>query len=71
MFLLTRISSTFVNPIGMGNAGWKYLLMYVCWLAFEIVCVYFLFPETKGRTLEELTFCKLLVHLNESCVYHL
>jgi hypothetical protein len=47
----------FVNPIGIGNAGWKYYLSYVIWLAFEIVFVYFLFPETSGRTLEELAFC--------------
>ena len=30
--------------------------MYCVWIAFEIVCIYFLWPETKGRTLEELTF---------------
>ncbi|KAI5364778.1 Putative major facilitator, sugar transporter, major facilitator superfamily [Septoria linicola] len=48
--------STFVNPIGLKNATWKYLIMYCVWLAFEIVCIYFLWPETYGRTLEELTF---------------
>ncbi|KAJ7852248.1 hexose transporter [Mycena leptocephala] len=31
-------------------------ISYVVWLAFEIVFVYFLFPETAGRTLEELAF---------------
>ena len=51
-----RSCSTFVNPIGLANAGWKYLIMYCVWIAFEIVCIYFLWPETKGRTLEELTF---------------
>lgn len=51
-------NSIFVNPIGLGNAGWKYLISYIVWLAFEITCVYFLWPETFGRTLEELTFCK-------------
>jgi hypothetical protein len=30
----------------------------VVWLAFEIVFIYFVFPETYGKTLEELTFCK-------------
>lgn len=29
---------------------------YVCWIAFEVVVVWFLFPETAGRTLEELAF---------------
>ena len=50
--------TTFVNPIGLDNVGWKYLISYCCWLAFEIVFVYFMFPETFGRTLEELAFCK-------------
>lgn len=29
---------------------------YVCFLVFEIICIYFLWPETSGRTLEELAF---------------
>jgi len=46
----------FVNPIGIANAGWKYYTSYCCFLAFEVCFVYFLFPETQGRTLEELAF---------------
>ncbi|KAF5371170.1 hypothetical protein D9758_004279 [Tetrapyrgos nigripes] len=46
----------FVNPIGINNAGWKYYISYVVWLAFEVIFVYFLFPETANRTLEELAF---------------
>lgn len=30
---------------------------YVVWLGFEVGFVYFLFPETAHRTLEELAFC--------------
>lgn len=30
--------------------------MYVIWLCFEIVFIYFFFPETYGKTLEELHF---------------
>lgn len=33
--------------------------MYCCWLAFEVVFIYLFFPETSGRTLEELSFRKL------------
>lgn len=55
--------NTFVNPIGLKNATWKYLISYCVWLAFEIVCIYFLWPETSGRTLEELTFCKCSVSM--------
>lgn len=50
--------STFVNPIGMDNAGWKYLIMYDVMIVIEIITIYFFYPETQGRTLEELAFCK-------------
>ncbi|KAG5723414.1 hypothetical protein E4T56_gene2261 [Termitomyces sp. T112] len=46
----------FINPIGIANAGWKYYISYCIFLLFEVFFVYFLFPETHGRTLEELTF---------------
>ncbi|KAI0521698.1 guanine deaminase [Xylaria bambusicola] len=53
---LANFFTTFVNPIGLENAGWRYLISYVVFLAYEIVFVYFMFPETFGRTLEELAF---------------
>ncbi|KAJ1300931.1 hypothetical protein OPQ81_003357 [Rhizoctonia solani] len=46
----------YVNPIGIANAGWKYYISYCVWLLFEVCFVFFMFPETSGRTLEELTF---------------
>jgi sugar porter (SP) family MFS transporter len=48
--------SSFVNPIGLDNLDWKYLIVYVVWLCLEVVFIYFLFPETFGKSLEELTF---------------
>jgi sugar porter (SP) family MFS transporter len=53
---LANFFTTFVNPIGLDSVGWKYLLSYCCFLIFEIAFVYFFFPETFGRTLEELAF---------------
>jgi len=47
---------TNVNPIGLGAIGWKFLLVYCCWIVVEATCIYFLWPETSGRTLEELAF---------------
>jgi sugar porter (SP) family MFS transporter len=55
---LAGFFATFVNPIGLDNISWRWLIVYCCWLAFEICFVYFLFPETAGRTLEELSFRK-------------
>ncbi|TVY41674.1 High-affinity glucose transporter [Lachnellula subtilissima] len=48
--------TTFINPIGMDGAGWKYLIMYIAMICLEILTIYFFYPETQGRTLEELTF---------------
>jgi len=62
---LASFFTTFVNPIGLNDVGWRYLISYCCWLAFEVVFVYFFFPETFGRTLEELTFMFEDKHLTE------
>jgi sugar porter (SP) family MFS transporter len=56
---LAGFFTTFVNPIGLQNISWKWLITYCCWLAFEVAFVWFLFPETADRTLEELAFCKI------------
>ena len=55
---LAGFFTTFVNPIGLENITWKWLIVYVAWLTYEVVFVWFLFPETANRTLEELAFCK-------------
>ena len=47
---------SFTNPIGLENLDWKFLFVFIALLSFEIVFIYFLFPETYGKTLEELTF---------------
>ncbi|KAF8887256.1 hexose transporter [Gymnopilus junonius] len=57
--LLGRLAgffNQFVNPIGIANAGWKFYISYCVWLLCEVVFIYFLFPETSGRSLEELAF---------------
>jgi hypothetical protein len=54
--VLAAAASTFINPIGLDNIGWYFFLVYIFILAGEIVFVYFFFPETHGRTLEELAF---------------
>jgi hypothetical protein len=47
-----------VNPIAMRAISWKYMAIYCGWLIFELIFVYLFYPETYGRTLEELAFCK-------------
>jgi hypothetical protein len=48
--------NTYVNPIALDDIGWKYYIVYCCWILVEWLICYFFFPETKGRTLEELSF---------------
>lgn len=51
---LALFFNSYVNPIALGALGWKYYLVYVCWLVVELAVVWKWYVETKGRTLEEL-----------------
>jgi MFS family permease len=56
-FALTASASVFnqyVNPIGLQNLAWKYYFVYIAILIIEVLCIYFLYVETKGPTLEEI-----------------
>jgi hypothetical protein len=48
--------SIFVNPIAMDAIGWKFFAIYCGWITFELIFQFTFYPETQGRTLEELTF---------------
>ncbi|KAA8648819.1 sugar porter family MFS transporter [Aspergillus tanneri] len=43
-----------VTPKAMANIGYKYYIVYACIGAFAFVVFYIFYPETKGRTLEEI-----------------
>ena len=45
----------FVTTIALSNIEWRYYFVFITWNIFVVVAVYFLFVETSGRTLEELT----------------
>lgn len=44
----------YVNSIAFDAIGWKLYIVYCGWLALEVIIVWNVFIETKGRTLEEL-----------------
>jgi MFS family permease len=48
------VIAAFVNPIGMQNLGWKYYIVFCCFLVVFLGVTYMFFPETKGRSLEEI-----------------
>jgi hypothetical protein len=43
-----------VTPYAFEAIGWKYFIVYVCTNMSNAVICYFLFPETKNKTLEEI-----------------
>ncbi|KAE8355733.1 general substrate transporter [Aspergillus coremiiformis] len=47
--------NTFVTGIAFSAAGWKYYFLFIAWDALELLIIYFLFVETRNRTLEELS----------------
>lgn len=48
------VIAAFVNPIGMENLGWKYYIVFCCFLVVFLAVTFVFFPETKGRSLEEI-----------------
>ncbi|CAA9961941.1 hypothetical protein CFE70_005341 [Pyrenophora teres f. teres 0-1] len=53
---LAGFFSVYVNPIAIDAIQWKYFAVYCAWITFEFTFVYFMYPETYNRTLEELAF---------------
>jgi predicted MFS family arabinose efflux permease len=47
---------TYVTPgaTAIATIGWKYFVVFICLTALTVVIIYFYYPETKGRSLEEL-----------------
>ncbi|QRV72672.1 Sugar (and other) transporter [Ceratobasidium sp. AG-Ba] len=43
-----------VSPIGLHRLGWKFYLVFICTNIMNAFIVIFFFPETKGKTLEEM-----------------
>lgn len=49
------VIAAFVNPIGLENIGWKYYIVFCVLLVVFFFITYFMFPETKGYSLEEIS----------------
>ncbi|KEZ45040.1 hypothetical protein SAPIO_CDS2448 [Scedosporium apiospermum] len=45
----------FVNPIALQAITWKYYAVYITILLFYLVFAYFMYPETRNYTIEEVS----------------
>jgi len=50
---LSLVFNQYINPIALAALGWKYYIVYVAWIAVELVVIFLYLVETKGLTLEE------------------
>ncbi|SPO00779.1 related to hexose transporter protein [Cephalotrichum gorgonifer] len=50
------ILSNFAVPVGLENIQWRLYPIFVAWVMVEFAGVWFLFPETKGPSLEEIAW---------------
>ncbi|KAF7557364.1 hypothetical protein G7Z17_g637 [Cylindrodendrum hubeiense] len=53
LFLSSTLWSSVASP-ALSNIGWKFYIVFIATSVAMIAVVYFLFPETKGYTLEQL-----------------
>lgn len=57
MFFCVDLSlwfNQYVNPIAIDDIGWKFYVVYCCWLLFELLVVWKFYIETKETPLEEI-----------------
>lgn len=50
------ILSQFAVPIGLEDIQWRLYPIFVGWIIVEWIVLYFLFPETKGPSLEDIAY---------------
>lgn len=46
-----------ITPIGIQNLGWRFYIIWVALNAAMVPTMYFFYPETAGRTLEDMDAC--------------
>ncbi|EXJ90827.1 hypothetical protein A1O1_03932 [Capronia coronata CBS 617.96] len=52
--VVSTVFNVFVNPIAMEDIGWKYYIVFDVMILLFGLTAYFFYPETGGRTLEQV-----------------
>jgi sugar porter (SP) family MFS transporter len=51
---LAGIYNSFANPVAMDAIAWRYYIVWCVVIGIHFTMIYFFFPETKGKGLEEV-----------------
>ncbi|KAF2139192.1 uncharacterized protein K452DRAFT_311120 [Aplosporella prunicola CBS 121167] len=51
---LAMLLNNYAWPVSLKKIHWKTYIIFAVWDVFQTIVIYFLIPETKNRTLEEL-----------------
>ena len=51
---LTKRTFEQVSNLAINNISWKYYLVFICLNAIDFVIIAAFFPETQGKTLEQM-----------------
>lgn len=51
---LAGLYNSFANPVAMEAIQWRYYIVWCCMIGINFTLIFFFFPETKGRGLEEV-----------------
>ncbi|SPN99268.1 related to hexose transporter protein [Cephalotrichum gorgonifer] len=51
---LAGLYNSFANPVAMEAIAWKYYIVWCVAIGVHFTLIYFFFPETKGRSLEDV-----------------
>ncbi|CAL5873688.1 uncharacterized protein PFLUO_LOCUS7970 [Penicillium psychrofluorescens] len=51
---LAGLYNSFANPVAMDAISWRYYIVWCCVIGVHLTIIYFFFPETKGKGLEEV-----------------
>ena len=52
---IANMTNTYGIAVGIKAIGWKLYLAFIGWIRIDILTIHFLFVETAGKTLEEMS----------------